>query len=165
MNTILLPKISMIAAIGARTRALGHNNDLLWHLSDDLKRFKKITLRHSIIMGSNTFESIGRPLPNRKNIVLSHDPAYKAEGVFVVHSIEDALRFGSKEPTDEIFIIGGGQVFKAMLAQTDKLYLTLVDDDAKGDVYFPPYGMFTKKVFEEKHLDSNPPYTYVELER
>ena len=164
MNTIP-PKISMIAAIGTRTRALGRNNDLLWRLSDDLKRFKKITLGHPIIMGSNTFESIGRPLPNRKNIVLSHDPTYKAEGVFVVHSIEDALCLASKEPTDEIFIIGGGQIFKAMLAQTDKLYLTLVDDDTDGDVYFPPYSMFTKKVFEEKHLDSNPPYTFVELER
>ena len=164
MNTVA-PKISMIAAIGARTRALGRNNNLLWRLSDDLKRFKKMTLGHPIIMGSKTYESIGHPLPGRTNIILSLNTSYHVPGGLVVHTIKDALNLAKKKQPDEIFIIGGGQVFKAMLPQTDKLYLTLVDDDTPGDVYFPPYNMFTKKVFEEKHLDSNPPYTYVELER
>lgn len=159
------PKISMIAAIGAKTRALGKNNDLIWRISDDLKRFKKITLGHPIIMGSRTYESIGHPLPKRTNIILSHDPAYTVAEAVVVHSIEDALAQAKKENTDEIFIIGGGQVFKSALPYTNKLYLTLVHDDAPGDVYFPDYNEFTKKIFEEKHTEGILPYTYVELER
>ncbi|TSC61823.1 MAG: dihydrofolate reductase [Parcubacteria group bacterium Gr01-1014_48] len=155
----------MIAAIGAKTRALGKNNDLLWRISDDLKRFKKITLGHPVIMGSKTYESIGRLLPKRTNIVLSHDPAYQVLGAIVVHSLQDALAQAKKESPDEIFIIGGGQVFASALPFTDKLYLTLVEDDALGDVYFPDYSKFNKRVFEEKHPKETPPYTYVELER
>jgi dihydrofolate reductase len=155
----------MIAAIGAKTRALGKNNYLLWRISDDLKRFKKITLGHPIIMGSKTYESIGHPLPKRTNIILSYNLTYQVEGAVVVHSIEEAFDIAKKENTDEVFIIGGGQVFQSALQFTNKLYLTLVHDDTPGDVYFPEYNQFSKKIFEEDHPTETPPYTYVELER
>ncbi len=164
-NMLDTPKISLVAAIGAKTRAMGRDNDLLWKISADLKRFKKITLGHPIIMGSKTYESIGRLLPNRTNIILSHDPAYAVNGASVVHSLAEALALAKKEKVDEIFIIGGGQVFASALPLADKLYLTLVEDDAKGDVYFPDYSMFSKKIFEKEHQEHIPPYTFLELKR
>lgn len=158
-------RISIIAAIGAKTRALGKNNDLLWRISDDLKRFKKITLGHPIIMGSKTYESIGRPLPRRMNIILTRDQDYMVKDALVAHSLEEALACAQKQNNGEIFIIGGGQIFALALPFVDKLYLTLVFDDTPGDVYFPDYRAFTKKVFEEKHLEHSPPYIFVEFER
>ena len=155
----------MIAAIGAKTRALGRHNDLLWRIPDDLKRFRRLTLGHPIIMGSKTYESIGSVLPGRTNIILSYETSYRVPLGLVAHSIENALDLAKKEKTNEIFIIGGGQVFKSALPIADKLYLTLVEDDTEGDVYFPDYRDFKKKVFEESHLEYTPPYTYVELER
>lgn len=116
-------------------------------------------------MGSKTYTSIGQPLPDRTNIILTHDPAYTLEGGMVAHSFEEALAIAKKENTDEIFIIGGGQVFARALTITDKLYLTLVDDDTAGDVYFPEYSEFSKKIFEERHLEHVPPYAFLELER
>ncbi len=150
------PRVSIIAAIG-RNREIGKGNQLLWHISDDLKRFKQITLGHPVLMGRKTFESIlsvlGKPLPGRQNVVITRDPSWKYEGVIVARSIEEALERAGALDQDEIFIGGGGEIWKQSLPYVDKLYLTLIEDEREGDVFFPEYEhTFTKKTFEEKRV-------------
>ncbi len=127
--------LSLIVAM-TEDRVIGINNRLPWHLSEDLKRFKKITMGHPIIMGRKTFESIGKPLPGRENIVITENKAYRAEGTTVVHSLEDALKAGGAS-SGEKFVIGGARLFEAGLKMADKIYLTLIHGSYKGDVYFP----------------------------
>ncbi len=164
--------VSIIAAIGAYDRAVGNNNELLWHLSDDLKRFKKITEDHPVIMGRKTFQSIEKyikgPLPNRINIVVTRNKSSTRSGIIVVHSLEKAIEEAKEtNTTEEIFIIGGAQIYEQALPLADKLYLTLIEDEKKADVYFPSYeDIFTKKVFEEKRETKDGlKYTWVDLER
>jgi dihydrofolate reductase len=156
--------ISIVAAIG-RNREIGHGNELLWHIPDDLKRFKSLTSGHPVIMGRKTFESIGKPLPNRTNIVITRDKNWRHEGAKVAHSLEDAIATASLiDP--EIFIIGGAQIYEQALPHADRLYLTLIDDSKEGDAFLPPYEhLFTKKVFEEKREWNGLAYTWVDLER
>ena len=156
-------RISIIAAIG-RNRELGGKNDLLWHIPEDFKHFKHTTLGSPIIMGSNTFESIGRALPKRLNIVLSDKPDYYAKGCIVVHSIQEALTIAktkcARGPLEhlqkecEIFIIGGGFVYKQAFEMgiVDRLYLTLIDVDfPQADVFFPEYEKYGfTNVIEER---------------
>jgi dihydrofolate reductase len=118
-----------------RNRVIGRENNLPWHLPADLKWFKKNTLGKTIVMGRKTFESIGRPLPGRTNIVLSRDKNYVAEGCVVVHAIEKAFQVVDSE--DEIMIIGGAQLFKQLISRANRLYLTRIDADFDGDSYFP----------------------------
>lgn len=162
-------RISAIAAIGKKTRVLGKDNDLMWDIPADLERFRNMTREHPIIMGRKTWESIPeerRPLPKRTNIVVTRNTAYHAEGAQVVTSIEDALSAAKNAPgSEEIFIIGGSQIYTDALPYTDRLILTLVDDDAPGDVHFPPYTEFTKVVEHEAHPEHTPPYEYVTLEK
>ena len=155
----------MIAAIGARTRVLGKDNDLVWRIPADLKRFKELTTGHPIIMGRKTYESIGRPLPDRTNIIITRDTAYAAEGCVVVHSLDEALSYGLRTDDSELFIIGGGQIYEQALPHTDRLYLTLIDDDTPGDVHFPDYSAFTKVVSEEKGEHAGLAYTWITLEK
>jgi dihydrofolate reductase len=161
--------IIAIAAIGAKTRALGKQGDLLFNIPEDLLRFRTFTRGHPVIMGRKTWESLPekrRPLPERTNIVLSQQERYEAAGATVVRTIEEALETAKqKEGGDEIFIIGGGELYKAALPYTDTLLLTLVHDDTEGDVYFPDYSAFTKEIAREEHGEQNPPYTYVTLTR
>jgi dihydrofolate reductase len=128
--------ISLIAAIG-RNNELGKGNTLLWKLPADMEHFKKITLLHTVLMGRKTFESIGKPLPNRKNIVITRDANYKKGGVEIAHSLSDALdKIGNNE--EEIFIIGGGELYAQTMPIADKLYITHVDaKDEEADVFFP----------------------------
>ena len=127
--------ISIIVAI-AENYAIGKNNDLLWHIPADLKRFKKITLGHSVIMGKRTYESLPkRPLTDRENIVITDDPEDQFPGCTIIYSIEDALPL--IKPEEEAFIIGGASVYRQFLPHTDRLYLTLVHKDFDGDVFFP----------------------------
>ncbi len=158
------PKISIIAAIG-KNRELGKNNKLLWHIPGDLPHFKKLTLGHPIIMGRKTFESIGRPLPNRTNIVVTRDSSYEVEGVVVVHSIEKAIEEAKKKDKEEIFVIGGGQIYEQALPFADRLYLTIVDAQAEADTYFPDYSEFKKIISEEKNESEGLKYTFLELEK
>lgn len=125
--------ISLIAAIG-KNNELGKDNQLLWHLPDDLKRFKELTTGHTIVMGRKTFESIGKPLPNRRNIVITRDTSYKKEGVEVIHSLEEVENL-----PEEIFIIGGGEIYAQALPFADRLYLTQVDTTLDADTFFPPF--------------------------
>ncbi|QFT89298.1 Dihydrofolate reductase [Bacillus sp. THAF10] len=126
--------ISLIVATD-RNGLIGKNNDLPWRLPADLAYFKKITLGNTVVMGRKTFESIGKPLPKRKNIILSRNN-YKAEGCETFHSIGEVIK--TSKPNNEIFVIGGAKVFEEALPHADFLYLTYIDEEFEGDTYFPP---------------------------
>jgi len=111
----------------------------LWKIPNDLRRFKELTTGHPVIMGSKTYESIGRPLPNRENIVISGDSDYEAEGCRVFGSIPDALAHAQALDSDEVFVIGGGMIYAQTINDADRLYLTLVDSSHDGDTHFPSY--------------------------
>lgn len=138
----------MIAAI-AEDRAIGYQNKLLWHIPEDLAHFKKTTLGHPVIMGRTTFLSLGRPLPGRKNIVLTLDKEEVFEGVSMSYDLHDALQQAEEADQEEIFVIGGAAIYKAMLPYVDRLYVTLVPGEYQADTYFPDYSDFTKIVREE----------------
>jgi dihydrofolate reductase len=130
-----MKKISIIVAI-ARNYAIGKDNKLLWHISADMKRFKKITEGHQVIMGKLTYESLPvRPLPNRKNIVISDNLQDSFEGCTTVHSIQEAIDLCHEE--EESFIIGGGSIYRQFLPLCNKLYLTLIEKDFDADTFFP----------------------------
>ncbi len=133
--------------------AIGKDNQLLWHLSDDLKRFKALTQNHTVIMGRKTFESLGRPLPKRLNIVISSNPDYQVpEGVILTHSLEEALKIAEKEDENP-FVIGGGNIYRQSLDLADTIELTRVHTRVKeADTYFPELDFSQwEKTFEEFH--------------
>jgi len=158
--------VSAIAAIG-ENRALGRDNDLIWRISEDLKRFKSLTTGHPIIMGRKTYESIGRVLPGRLNIIVTRNKDLKIEGATVVQSIDEAIKLAAESGTDETFIIGGGQIYTEALPKTDRLYLTVVKDNKDASVFFPPYEhLFTKKISKEAHTtEDGLSYSFINLER
>jgi len=162
------PKISIVVGITRKNASIGNGGDLLFHISDDLKRFKNITKNHPIIMGRKTFESIGRPLPDRTNIVVTRNRDFKAEDVVVVNSLEEAIEKASEYDGNEIFVIGGGEIYKQALPLTDKLYLTIFESDSEGDVFFPDWKPYLKKeTFREERFDEKTglKYTWIDLER
>lgn len=128
--------VSAIVA-AARNRVIGKDNQIPWYLSDDLKYFKRTTLGHHVIMGRKSFESIGRPLPKRTNVVITRDPFYVASGCLVARSLPEALGLAYDHGETEAFIIGGGEIYALSLPLLDKLYLTEVDATPEGDVFFP----------------------------
>lgn len=168
------PIISIICAI-ARDRAIGKNNRLLWNIPEDLQHFRTITAGHPVIMGENTFYSIGRPLPQRVNIVLTKKTDLTLPGCVVCHSMEEAIekaRQTEQEPArnasdagGEIFIIGGGQVYQQAISFADKLYLTIVEGEYDADTYFPDYSDFKKVISEEARDNGKYKFTYLELTR
>ncbi len=159
-----MPRTSIIAAVGQR-RELGKKNELIWRIGADLKRVKELTMGHPIIMGLNTYNSIGRPLPGRTNIVLSFTPI-TIPGCIVMNSLETALEHARSIETEEIFIFGGASVYVAALPLTHRLYLTRIEDtEPEADAFFPEYDMFTKIISKEEHLDHIPPFTWLTLER
>ena len=158
------PKISIICAI-AENRAIGKNNQLLWHIPEDFKHFKEKTSGHVIVMGQKTFESIGKPLPNRTTIVLSNDPAFDIEGVIVARTFEEVFTTAREIEKEEVFICGGGSVYAQTIGMADKLYLTVVKGNLEADTFFPEYGEFKRVVSERKSQDENFEYSFLELER
>lgn len=126
--------LTIIAAI-ANNNALGKDNQLIWHLPADLKRFKKLTTGHHIIMGRKTFESIGKPLPNRTTIIITRNKNYTQEGCLVANSLEQAIKMVKKD--DSPYIIGGAQIYKKAIKIADKLDITFVNHDFDADVFFP----------------------------
>lgn len=158
------PKISIICAI-AENRAIGKNNDLLWHIPEDFKHFKEKTMGHAIVMGQKTYESIGKPLPNRTTIVLSNDPAVNIEGVIMARTFDEVFAKAREIEKEEIFICGGGSVYAQTIDLADKLYLTVVKGNFEADVFFPEYGQFTKVISERKSSDEEFEYTFLELEK
>lgn len=155
--------ISIIAAIG-KNRELGKDNKLLWHIPEDMKRFKDLTTGQVVIMGRKTFESLPqkfRPLPNRINIVVTRNNNWKTTGCHTVNSIEEAV-IKAKEFNKKIFIIGGASIYEQGIKFADRLYLTLVNKEyPDADAFFPDYFGFRKKIFEEKHLVKNPPFIFL----
>ena len=130
--------ISIIVAV-AENNVIGKDNDLIWHLPRDLKHFKETTTGHYIIQGRKTFESCGRPLPNRINVIITRDQKFKAEGCVIVHSLEDAIKEAKNDP--EAFIIGGGKIYEQAMSLVDRIYLTKVHHSFEGDTFFPEINM------------------------
>lgn len=178
-NTNKKPNLSIIVAI-AQNGAIGKDNDLLWHLGSDLKRFKKLTTGHPVVMGRKTWESLPkRPLPGRQNIVMTNNHDFEAAGATVVHSVnelfkvlvatEQEQRDSGKDCDDEVFVIGGASIYNVLLPFTNRLYITRVYRDYEADVYFPTIDMseFTLVQFGEPLFDeeSGLDYAYEEYDR
>jgi len=161
-------KISIIVAIG-KNREMGKGGKIPWHISEDFKRFKRITLGHSVIMGRKTWESLPiKPLPGRYNIVITRDAKYtiqNAKNVAIVRSLEEAITEGKKVKQNELFIIGGGQIFNQSISLADKLYLTIIDASFDADTFFPDYSNFKRVVFEKEGKSEKYKYKFIELEK
>jgi dihydrofolate reductase len=127
--------ITLIAAV-ARNGVIGRDNDLVWRDRDDLARFKRLTLGHVLVMGRRTYDSIGRPLPGRTTIVVTRRPDWSAPGVTVAHSVEEALKLAGD---GEVYVAGGGQIYRVALPYADRLEITEIEADLEGDTSFPPY--------------------------
>lgn len=155
----------MISAIAREDRAIGFKNTLLWHIPEDFKHFKETTSGHAVIMGENTYKSIGRALPNRTNIVLSLDEHFAPEGCVVVKSIEEALDKAKEAEREEVFIIGGASIYRQFLPYADRLYLTLVEGHFEADTFFPEYAEFRKEIAREKCDNGTFRFTFVTLEK
>lgn len=138
--------ISLITAV-SNNGVIGRKGRLPWHISEDLKNFKKLTENNVVIMGRKTYDSIGKPLPNRINIVVTRDKSKHIDGCIVVNSVEDALRKAGSGR--EVFIIGGGEIYKKSLNFVDKIYLTKIHQDIEGDTYFPTLNDNWKEIRRE----------------
>ncbi len=132
--------ISLLVAMDERD-GIGQDNRLPWHLSTDLKRFKALTMGHHILMGRKTYESIGRPLPGRVNVIITRSPDYQAEGCLIAHSLREALSLAELAGESEAFVIGGGQIFAQALPLADRIYLTRVHTLSEADVFFPEFDL------------------------
>jgi len=158
------PRLSIIVAVDEK-RAIGKNNQLLWHIPEDLKHFRALTSEHTVIMGENTYRSIGRPLPHRTNVVLSLTPEFSPEGCIVVRSIDDALTKAKEYESEEIFIIGGASIYKQFLPLVDRLYITEVKGVYDADTFFPDYSNFSKVLSEEKKQNDQYVFSFVVREK
>lgn len=162
----MTPRLALIAAL-ARNRVIGRDNHLPWHLPADLRFFKQMTMGKPLLVGRRTWESIGRPLPGRQMIVLSRDPAYRACGCTVAHSLEKALAIAG--PVSEIMVIGGAALYQQTLPLAEQLYLTLVEAEVLGDARFPVWDpQEWRLVWEEAHsadADHAWPYRFQRWER
>ncbi|RFB16869.1 dihydrofolate reductase [Bacillus sp. HNG] len=155
--------ISLLLAMD-KNQLIGKDNDLPWRLPADLAYFKRVTMGHPIIMGRKTYDSIGRPLPGRENIIVTRDTSYKAEGCKVIHSIDEIVKM-SEETEQELFVIGGAEIFKEILPYSDRLYITVIDEEFEGDTYFPAFDKAEWQVIsKEKGIkDEKNPYEYTFL--
>ncbi len=145
-------------------RVIGYKNALPWHIPNDLKHVKQLSTGHTLVMGRKTFESIGKPLPNRKNVVLTRDNNFKSDGVKVIHTIDDIYNLEG-----HVFIFGGQTLFEVMIDKVDDMYITVVDGKHQGDTFFPPYTFEDWMVVssEEGQLDEKNtiPHTFLHLVR
>lgn len=160
--------ISLLFAMD-KNRLIGANNDLPWHLPNDLKFFKEITTGNTIIMGRKTFDSIGRALPNRKNVVLSRTASQLPEDVELIQDIDVILKWNNENPNEEYFVIGGGGLFEQILPFADRMYVTLIDEEFNGDVYFPAFNPSewreTSKVKGIKDEKNSFDYYFIQYDR
>ncbi len=151
-------KLILIAA-AAENNALGKNNEMLWHLPDDFKHFKNLTSNHYIVMGRKTFESFPKPLPNRTHIIITRQADYKApEGCIVVTSLEDAFSIVKDEA--EVFVIGGGEIYKLALPFADRIELTRVHTNLEADAFFPEFSLDEWKLKKEEFHDIDEKHQY-----
>lgn len=162
------PRLSAIVAM-SENRVIGYKNQLPWHLSADLKHFKSITMGHPILMGRKTHESIGKALPGRTNLILTHNSSFQAPGCVVVTSLNRAMEEAMLIGSNEIFIIGGSEIFKQLLPNTTRLYLTIVHANVVGDAFFPELDL---AIWRELEKTSHPAdaeneygYSFILLEK
>ncbi len=153
----------------AENRCIGNGNKMPWHISGDLKRFKTLTTDHPVIMGRKTFESIlgylKKPLPNRKNILISRSGFKTDHDVDIFTNISDAINHGKSIDSNEIFIIGGAQIYTQSLQYADRLYLTKIHKTVDGDAFFPEFDENEwREIFREDHLEHDPPYSFITLD-
>jgi len=151
--------IRIIAAM-SKNRVIGDSNALIWHLPEDLKRFRQLTTGNVIVMGRKTYESIGKPLPNRRNIIITRDLDYSAEGCEVVSSLEEALLLSNSD----CFIIGGGEIYRQAIDIADRIYLTLIDKEFEGDTSFPEIKDWVEVSCEDFSNDDFK-YSFIQYER
>lgn len=151
--------INIIVAM-SKNRVIGNANTLIWHLPEDLKRFKELTTGNTIVMGRKTYESIGRPLPNRRSIIITRDTNYKVDGCEVVNSLEEALELSN----NNCFIIGGGEIYRQALDKADRIYLTRINKDFEGDTTFPEIGDWYESDCQEFKNDQFE-YSFIQYER
>lgn len=149
--------LTLIAAM-SQGRVIGKDNDLIWHLPDDLKHFKNLTKGHHVIMGRKTYESMGRPLPARTNIVITRQKDFKAPGCILVHTLEEAIR--KAEGDSQPFVIGGGEIYKQALKYAQTIELTVVDAEFDGDTYFPEFDPNIWKEVERTHHATDEKHKY-----
>ena len=156
--------LSLIVAMD-QNRVIGLNNDMPWHIPNDLRYFKERTSGHTIVMGRKTFDSLGRVLPNRKHVVLTRSDKAFPDEVIVLHEFEEILQYAKTHDDKEIFIIGGGELYKQMLPHVDRMYITKIANSFEGDVYFPAFDERDWKLTsKEKGLkDEKNPYDYYYL--
>lgn len=160
--------LSQVVAVG-KNNVIGKDNQLLWHLPNDLKFFKNITWAMPVIMGRKTFESMGRPLPGRTNIVITRNEDWTAEGILKAGSLDEAVELAATLDVREAFIIGGGQVYEQSMSVTDRIYLTLVQTSPEGDTFYPGVDAQHFKLVSELHFDKDEkhlfPYSFQVWER
>ncbi len=158
--------LSIIVAVG-ENNVIGKDNQLIWHLPRDMKHFKETTTGHYIIMGRKTFESNGRPLPNRTNVIITRDKDYNAEGCIVVHSLEEAINLAKDDP--EPFIIGGGVIYEIAMPLVDRIYLTQIHHKFNGDTFFPEINLDEWMEVEKRDFEPDEknkyPFTISTLDR
>jgi len=158
-------KLYLVAAM-SENMVIGNGGSLPWHIPPDLKWFNRLTTGHTVLMGRKTYESLGKILPHRENIIITRQKNYKVNGARVYHSLRKALHTLNKQGKDKVFIIGGEEVYKATINQADRLYITLVHLSVEGDAYFPPIpGDKFEEVFRERHLEYPTPFSFIILER
>lgn len=148
----------------SKNRVIGNNNQLIWSLPADLKRFKQMTTGNPVVMGRKTYESIGKPLPNRRNIVITRDNKFEADGCEIVNSLEEALMLCN----NDCFIIGGGEIYRQSMSVADKIYLTVINEDFEGDTFFPEIGNDWVKVSRDDHdadEKNKHKYSFIEYEK
>ncbi|MEK3934535.1 dihydrofolate reductase [Sporosarcina sp. FSL W7-1349] len=147
-------------------RVIGKENQLPWHVPEDLAYFKKMSIGKGIVMGRKTFESIGRPLPGRLNIVVTRNPDFRAEGVTVVHTLADAID-KAQAYHEEVVIIGGAEIFRLAIGIADRMYITMIQKHFEGDTFFPPYGDEWKltSVSEDYQSADGTPYSFLVYEK
>lgn len=152
--------MNSIIVAAAQNNAIGKENGLLWQMPEDLKFFKKTTSGHTVIMGRKTYESVGKPLPNRRNIIITRQKDYKVEGAEVVHSLDEALALCN--PEEENFIVGGAEIYNQAMDKVDRIYFTLIYAEFEADTFFPPILQdFWQLVSESFHnADEKNPYDY-----
>jgi dihydrofolate reductase len=161
MQNLPCPQVSAIVAM-SENRVIGHNNNLPWYLPADLHHFKTITTGHPILMGRKTYQSIGKPLPNRTNIILSRNPRFQAPSCIVVPSMTKAIEYALTQYYKNIFIIGGADVYNQCMSYISRIYLTTVHEEFEGDVFFPELNLNEwKKAESITHVpDSKNVYAY-----
>lgn len=162
-------RLSIIAALST-TNVIGRNNQVPWRLSTDMKRYKALTMGHHLITGRKTYESVGKPLPGRTTVVITREPEYAAEGIVVVHTLDEALRIAKEAGDDEPFINGGAEIYRLSMHVADRMYLTRVHAEVEGDTFFPEFDDVREwTLTDSEHFDADEkneyPFSFLTYDR